>query len=792
MLTRRATNMKIALALIVKGCREEINLLDRCLATVAPFVDGLFVSVSYKKGEEPYKEAEDFIKKWNGQCFHFEWPNDFSVARNLSFSRVPKEFDYILWCDADDVWRGLDKLKNVIKQNPADAYLFHYLYDFDEVGEPRVEHIKTQLVRNDGSFVWKGSIHEDLISQREVKMHLIDKDIDRLHLTTDERVKLALGRNLEIAEAYRELNPNDPRSRFTLAQSLLGAGKREEGAKELETFIDESGSEHDRFLAILWLAGVWEELNDRKKAERWCKLAIGEMPDMPDGYLALGRMFRRWGDNENASLYTMRGLVRKGHAVSTMVRNPRDYDRNPMLLLAEIYTEMGRPESALPMLRGVQKISPKLSGLDKWIETIEKELEIAKVVVEKCLEMDKLKTDDEKRKAILDIPKEYKAHPEVCRRRNELFIRDETDGKQIAYWCGNTTFIWSASTFETKGVGGSEEAVVHLSRQWAKNGYKVTVYNNCGTEDVVDPKEPNVVYRPFWTFNRRDKWDTMILWRTPMMSDYEINCKNIIVDLHDVISPAEFTDKRLEKINKVLVKTKFHRSLFPNIPNEKIAVIPNGLDIEPILNAQNKGIKKEPLLCINTSSPERSLDVLPKLWKRVKEKVPEARLVWMYGWDNFVDSNERDPVGMRWKDKIESEIKEAGIECLGKVPQHECLEWYTRANLLLYPTEFAEIDCISVKKAQTAGCIPIATDFGALNESIQHGVKVHSPKNKDNWIMPGQRSFGLSDEKAQNEWVEATIKHLREPVGDRKEMRKFGETFVWSKIAIKWLDYFVL
>lgn len=776
--------MKIAHAMIVKGTDEEVALLDRCLATVAPHVDGIFLLFSTPKGE-PLQSAVEVAERYGAVAEFFEWPGDFSAARNRNFSMVPKEYDYILWCDADDVWRGLGTLKDVMAANPADAYLFHYLYDFDDTGEPRVAHIKNQLVRNDGRFTWKGTIHEDLICDGEAKLHLVNDGIDRLHLTTGERVEAALERNLAAAEAYRRTHPDDPRSRFTLAQSLLGAGRRAEGMAELELFAEESGSEHDVYLAHLWLAGAADEGGDRKAALRYLRLAIGIMPEAPDAYLALGRAFRRWGDDQSAESYTMRGLVRKGSLRTTMVRNPRDYDRNPMLLLAEIYTDRGRPDLALPMLKGVRQISPSMEGLDEWISIIEKEYAQMEGVVAFLQTVDALPTDDERRAEIVKVPKEYRAHPEVCRRWNELFVRTETDGKQIAYFCGNTDFVWGAHTFKTKGVGGSEEAVVHLSRQWAKAGYAVTVFNNCGTEEVADPECPGVTYRPYWTFNRRDRWDTLILWRTPRMLDYDLNAARVLVDVHDVISPAEFTDARLAKIDAVMLKTKFHRSLFPNLPDSKVRVVPNGLDLASVPE-----LPKEPKLCVNTSSPDRSMDVLPSLWKRVKERVPDARLVWMYGWDVFDLNAKSDPNARRFKDRVVSDIEDAGIEAIGKVPQAECLAWYAKANLLLYPTEFAEIDCISVKKAQAAGCLPVATDFGALAESIGHGVKVKSKKTKDDWCRPGQQSFGLSDKEAQDAWVEATVKLLSEPIGDRADARAFGASFDWPIIGAKWVENF--
>lgn len=164
--------MRIAHAMIVKGTDAEVALLDRCLATVAPHVDGIFLLFS-TPGGKPLPSAVSLANRYSAVAEFFEWPGDFAAARNRNFAMVPPGYDYILWCDADDVWRGLGTLRKVVEANPADAYLFHYLYDFDDVGEPRVEHIKTQLVRNDGSHEWKGTIHEDLVALRPVKVHLL-------------------------------------------------------------------------------------------------------------------------------------------------------------------------------------------------------------------------------------------------------------------------------------------------------------------------------------------------------------------------------------------------------------------------------------------------------------------------------------------------------------------------------------------------------------------------------------------------------------------------------------------
>jgi len=86
-------------------------------------------------------------------------------------------------------------------------------------------------------------------------------------------------------------------------------------------------------------------------------------------------------------------------------------------------------------------------------------------------------------------------------------------------------------------------------------------------------------------------------------------------------------------------------------------------------------------------------------------------------------------------------MKEADIEDLGRITQEEVGKLYQKASIFAYPTEFAEIDCISVKKAQAGGAFPITSDFGAMKESNLLGETIHSNKTKDNWNRPYRVPF---------------------------------------------------
>jgi glycosyltransferase involved in cell wall biosynthesis len=760
--------VRIALALIVKADEKEAKLLDRCLENVSPYVDGIYLLFSNKDGSE-VKSCSKVAKKYRATHRFVQWQDDFAWARNENFAMVPEGFDYIMWCDADDVWEGLDKLRDTIESSQADAYAFWYKYDFDEYGQPIVAHKKTMIVRPDAAR-WVGTIHEDLLPNRDLDVRFVE-GVERVHLSSDERAAENMERNLRIAQKALADNPSDPRNLWNVANSLAGSGKHMEAIEYFTRFLVDSNSEDEKYLARMRVAGCFADLGDREKAIEHMHIAIGSMPEFPDAMLDLGKLYYNWGNFKQAKRYLLGGLKREPSYHSMIVFNPRDYDYNPLLLLSNCYFALNEPAMAIPPLKACMEINPKNDRLKIMLKALEDQKAKDDAIAEKIKPLIGT-TDKEKIKEVIDgLPPEQRSHPAVCALYNSVFIKQESSGKDLVIYCGYTTHEWGPIMFKTKGVGGSEESVIHLSKHLHKMGWNVTVYANIGREEIV---EDGVVWKPFWAYNARDKQDVTILWRSPKLVDYDLNSERIIVDLHDVIEPGEFTAERLAKIDRILVKTHYHRSLFPNVPDEKFAVIPNGHTI-----SVPEKIQKEQYLMVNTSSPERSLDTLPQMFYRVKEQVPEARLIWAYGWEIYDNAHSDNPKMMELKERIVSEMERAGVEVVGRLSQAEVAKLYHRANVLAYPTVFAEIDCISVKKAQSGGAIPVTTDYGALDESNKFGVKVPVDRSK---MYEGP--FGVKDVKAQDEWVKAVVKILKSPIDDRSEMRAWADTaFTWESIA---------
>jgi glycosyltransferase involved in cell wall biosynthesis len=131
-----------------------------------------------------------------------------------------------------------------------------------------------------------------------------------------------------------------------------------------------------------------------------------------------------------------------------------------------------------------------------------------------------------------------------------------------------------------------------------------------------------------------------------------------------------------------------------------------------------------------------------------------------------------------------------GIEDRGRLNHGEVAELYREGNLFAYPSEMAEIDCISLSKAMAAGAIPITTDFGALGEKRGHGgVFIHSKKTKDDWVEPGQFHFEMTDPEQKARFVEEAVRLLKNPPTEkeREPMREWARlTFDWNAIADAW------
>ena len=146
--------VSVSLCMIVKN---EEDVLKRCLESTAGLVDEIII-VDTGSTDRTREIAARFTEK----VFDFPWQDDFSAARNESFSHA--SMDYCMWLDADDVVLEEDRnaflaLKETL--DPAvSVVMAPYHTGFDENGNVTFSYYRERLIKNRAGMSWVGAVHE--------------------------------------------------------------------------------------------------------------------------------------------------------------------------------------------------------------------------------------------------------------------------------------------------------------------------------------------------------------------------------------------------------------------------------------------------------------------------------------------------------------------------------------------------------------------------------------------------------------------------------------------------------
>jgi len=170
----------ISLCMIVKN---EEHVLNRCLDSICDLVDEIII-VDTGSNDRTKEIASQYTKN----IFDFMWVNDFSVARNYSFSKAT--MDYIYVADADEFLDEenrckFQKLKNallseieIVQMMYCNQLEHNTTYNFDEEYRPK-------LYKRQRNFVWQDCIHESV----RLEPIVFDSDIRIQHRPTSNHGK---------------------------------------------------------------------------------------------------------------------------------------------------------------------------------------------------------------------------------------------------------------------------------------------------------------------------------------------------------------------------------------------------------------------------------------------------------------------------------------------------------------------------------------------------------------------------------------------------------------------------
>ena len=310
---------RIGLCMIVKN---EAPVIRRCLDSVRPLIDYVLIEDTGSTDG-----TQDIIRAWlaeasvPGEVVEEPW-RDFAHNRSLALARLREhpDIDYALIIDADDT---LQVPRDFRKPDlDADCYVI-------EIEDRGVRYQRTQIVRNDQPWRYRGVLHEFLeCGETHTTGHLpvvMRRNYDGARRRDSETYR----KDAAILERALQTETDAflvARYTFYLAQSYRDSGERE---KAIETYLFRATLgywQQEVFVALLNAARLKDELgHDRDEVLALYLRASDAVPTRAEGLHGAARLCRIAGRNKEGYDIAKRGLGLKPPADGLFVE-PWIYD----------------------------------------------------------------------------------------------------------------------------------------------------------------------------------------------------------------------------------------------------------------------------------------------------------------------------------------------------------------------------------------------------------------------------------------------------------------------------------
>ena len=279
---------------------------------------------------------------------------------------------------------------------------------------------------------------------------------------------------------------------------------------------------------------------------------------------------------------------------------------------------------------------------------------------------------------------------------------------RIAFLCPQLEFApWDDTSLET-GVGGSGAMVIQYARELAKENH-VTVFCNV--------KNPGMYHGVTWLHSDGigGVFDVALALRTPEpLKQVTAKVRGYVAN-DQTCDPLPLAVKE-GTVNLIITiskhQTQNYQRFYPEIP--KSMYLPSSAGVD--WYAYTGGVPKDYFLCNYTSTPERGLDNLIRLWPQIHERQPRASLVATGGFQLYGMTEEQATEHSRGLYEQLAALPNATYA--GPLPRKELIELQMRSALWLYPTAYEEQCCISALEAMSAKQVLITSPLAALKERV--------------------------------------------------------------------------
>lgn len=274
-------------------------------------------------------------------------PFRFDEARNLSLAFAPKDADWYVCLDLDEVMEpGWRNHLETAAANAKDAnrLLYRYVWSHNRDGSDGVVFWAEKIHRRD--FMWRGAVHEVVVPKDGVILKsAYAYGLQVSHYPDDTKSRSSYLPLLEIAA--RE-TPYDDRISHYLGREYMFAGVYDKAIAELKRHLSLPTATwaDERAASMRYISKCCASTGNLKEAVRWALRAVAESPDTREPYLQLARAFFDLG-NYSGVLYAASGGLNITERKLSYITEPDAWGAALHDLLSIAYYQFGQYKKAV-------------------------------------------------------------------------------------------------------------------------------------------------------------------------------------------------------------------------------------------------------------------------------------------------------------------------------------------------------------------------------------------------------------------------------------------------------------
>jgi FkbM family methyltransferase len=350
---------------------------------------------------------------------------------------------------------------------------------------------------------------------------------------------------------------------------------------------------------------------------------------------------------------------------------------------------------------------------------------------------------------------------------------------------------YSPHTPSERPLGGMQSGLGYLAMALADRGHDVTLVNRTSTPGVysgVKSLHIDEGFRP----DKLQQFDVVVSISCAGLAlrDAGLSAPLVLWTGHNgdepsvqkLIDPAERS-----AWTRIVLKSEWQKSVFQerfDLEPWRAGVIGNAISpsVERTPRARDFYFENDrPPVLLYSSAPFRGLDVLLRAFPAIDASVPGSTARIYASMAVYQKDGEND----EYHALYERCRRLSGVEYYGSVNQPALAAALSKADILSFPSTYAETSCVTVMEAMASGCIVVCSDLGALRETSA-GFGYLMP-------YPPAAHANLRAALFTSALLQAVADSRREPAVMRRRLEDqiaFARSnYVWSARAEQWESY---